>query len=243
MRRMLTAVTLTVLLVACATAENDHAAAPAATAKGKLPGITVNARQRYVDIAARVVLREGLLELVGCIADSKEHESIVALDAKARHIHLGLLMLGANPGSPTKWVVQSDKSMKRILPSGDRVRVTFVFDEDGREAERSVTRYIIDGKKRHPKSDVFLFAGSNLRKTEDGRTVYEADESGDAISLVSFGDELLVWPDPAASDYSTLDWYADPESIPVEGTKLRVRLRVVAHRPRGGESDRPAEGE
>jgi hypothetical protein len=57
-------------------------------------------------LKTRVVLREGLLEMLCCPAQTKEHESILAIDAKAFVIHTGLLALGARPGKPVQYEPQ-----------------------------------------------------------------------------------------------------------------------------------------
>jgi len=57
-------------------------------------------------VKTRVVLGEGLLEMLCCPAQTKEHESILAVDAQAYVIHAGLLALGAKPGSPVQYQPQ-----------------------------------------------------------------------------------------------------------------------------------------
>jgi hypothetical protein len=217
--------------------------APAEPGKLQLPGIKVDLKKKMVDVDAKVVLREGMLELVACTPDTKEHEAILSLGAKAQHIHLSLLLLGAKPGRPTPWVQLEDNTLKRLLPQGDKVRVSLVFEEDGQEADVPISRFIVNSKGKHTASSEFLFAGSVLTKLEDGRMIYEADQSGNVISLVSFGDEMLVTPDPAMNDYSTLDYFADPQNIPTEGTKVRLRLRLLDKQDKAaddGEEDRPS---
>jgi hypothetical protein len=54
-------------------------------------------------VKTHVVLREGLLEMLCCTAQTKEHESILAVDSKAYVIHAGLLALGAKPGAPVQY--------------------------------------------------------------------------------------------------------------------------------------------
>jgi hypothetical protein len=54
-------------------------------------------------VKTRVVLREGFLEMLACPAQTKEHESILAVDGKAYVIHAGLLALGAKPGGPVQY--------------------------------------------------------------------------------------------------------------------------------------------
>ena len=54
-------------------------------------------------IKAKVVLTSGPLEMLLCLKQTKEHESILSVDAKAAVIHAGLLALQAKPGVPVKY--------------------------------------------------------------------------------------------------------------------------------------------
>ena len=71
-----------------------------ASRKLGLPGIRLNLEERSIDVNATVCLHQGLLELVACAKESKEHEYIVVLGARPIHIHTALLLLGAKPGTP-----------------------------------------------------------------------------------------------------------------------------------------------
>lgn len=54
-------------------------------------------------LKTRVALREGVLEMLLCKAQTKEHESILAIETQAYVIHAGLMALGAKPGSPARF--------------------------------------------------------------------------------------------------------------------------------------------
>ncbi len=54
-------------------------------------------------LTTEVVLREGFLEMLCCRKFTKEHESLLSLDAKAYVVHTGLLALGAEPGEPVQY--------------------------------------------------------------------------------------------------------------------------------------------
>jgi hypothetical protein len=60
--------------------------------------VLIDLKQKRLVLKAEVVLQEGLLEMLCCLKQTKEHESILAVDAKAYVIHAGLLALGAKPG-------------------------------------------------------------------------------------------------------------------------------------------------
>jgi len=55
---------------------------------------------KRVLVMAEVCLRQGGLEMLACRRRSKEHESILAIDADAFVIHTALLALKASPGGP-----------------------------------------------------------------------------------------------------------------------------------------------
>jgi hypothetical protein len=62
--------------------------------------VKLDLANRRLLVQGEVVLRQGQLEMFACRKKSKEHESIVAIDAAAFVIHSGLLALKAAPGGP-----------------------------------------------------------------------------------------------------------------------------------------------
>jgi hypothetical protein len=62
--------------------------------------VVVDKQGKRVLLESHVVLREGALELLCCLKQTKEHEAILSVDAKAYVVHAALLALGAEPGGP-----------------------------------------------------------------------------------------------------------------------------------------------
>jgi hypothetical protein len=215
-------------------------AAEAAAPQLSLPGMTVNVAERYVDLEATVCLDEGLLELVACTKGTKEHESIVAVEALPMHIHTALLVLGATNGHPamrrpreppaTGWI--------DIPPEGDPIEVSLMLpDTDGQPVEHRISEFVApagldsdgaagDGGDEAGFPDAFVFAGSHLRDNGDGPRTYLADESGSVISIATFGDELLCLEGMHGQANDALLWQVNPDSLPPVGTKVTLRLRV-----------------
>ncbi len=54
-------------------------------------------------LMTKVCLQEGVLEMLCCKTQTKEHESILAIDSQATAIHAGLLAIGAKVGSPVRY--------------------------------------------------------------------------------------------------------------------------------------------
>ena len=215
--------------------------APEAVAALKLPGLKINLEEKSVDVDATVCLRTGFLELVACTKDSKEHESILSVDAKPSHIHAALLLLGAKPGNPamrkplneemTRWV--------DLPPRGGKVKVSLVFAAEGGEAkEFPISKFIsrnsgeVEGIEVDEEeagqpfpTSTFLFAGSHLYKPKEGKPRYLAEESGNVISIATFGDELLCLPGVHAKDNWALVWEVDPTDLPALDAKVVLRLK------------------
>lgn len=206
----------------------------------KLPGLVINFRERCVDIEGSICLDRGFLELIACTKNSKEHESIVAVTARPMHIHTALLLLGANNGNPAmrKPVDEQKKRWIHVPPQGDPVDVFLVFkNSDGKMVEHSISEFVArsgkmsdemkdaDAKEDRKFPNTFLFAGSHLRGDGPGPRTYLADQSGNVISIVTFGDELLCLPGVYAEGNDSLMWQVDADKLPKIGSKVTLRLR------------------
>ena len=208
----------------------------------KLPGLMINLEERCVDVEGSVCLDEGTLELVACTKDSKEHESIVAIDAKPIHIHTALLLLGAKSGNPAmrKRIEGEQERWVDIPPRGGQVDLYLVFEnKEGKKIERPISEFITrsgseldsrDGDKagaddaKFP-THTFLFAGSQLRVDGAGPRKYHCDLSGNVVSISTFGDELLCLPGVHGHANGALMWQVDATHLPAVGSKITLRLR------------------
>ncbi|MCA9097865.1 MAG: hypothetical protein KDA36_05750 [Planctomycetaceae bacterium] len=96
-------------------------------AMNKQGTVLVDKAGKRVLLKTKVVLRKGALELFCCLKETKEHESIVSVDARAQDVHAALLLVGAEPGSPCRY------DPKFIPPKGPIIDL-FVqwIDEQGK---------------------------------------------------------------------------------------------------------------
>lgn len=219
----------------------------------KLPGVVIDFEKRCVDLEASVCLSDGFLELIACGEGTKEHESIVAVHARPMHIHTALLLLGANNGNPAmrKKVGERDKRWANVPPRGDAITAHLLFhDSEGKMLERPIRDFITRSDERFDESeeetdknqthrfpDTFLFAGSHLRDTGKGRPrEYLADVSGNVISIVTFGDEILCLPEIQSPSNGALTWQIDSTYLPAVGTKVTLRLRPKKKQTTGGKN-------
>lgn len=212
----------------------------------KLPGLVINLEERCVDVESAVCLDEGTLELIACTKDSKEHESIVTVGAKAMHIHTALLLLGAKSGNPAMRKRAEEDDPNRwidVPPKGGPVDVYLVLqDKDGKLAERPISDFITrsrdsdealtdsDKRAKFP-THTFLFAGSHLVGDGPGPRKYLSDVSGNVISIATFGDELLCLPEVHSHENGSLLWEIDATDLPAVGSKVTLRLRPQQLKP------------
>jgi hypothetical protein len=212
--------------------------------KLQLPGVKINLEQRCVDVDATICLDEGALEFIACTKGTKEHESVIAVEARPMHIHTALLLLGAKNGNPAMRR-PLDKEMTRwqdIPPSGDPIDVFLVWKN---EKSETVERPISDFIKRNDESETpvdedkakekfphtFLFAGSQLGDASETPRKYYADLSGHVISISAFGDELLCLPELYSQENGALAWKIESTYLPKLHSKVILRLRVKKTQP------------
>lgn len=233
----------------------------------KLPAMVIDFQQKCIDIEAKVCLDDGFLELIACTRNTKEHESIVAVNARPMHIHTGLLLLGAKNGNPAlrkrvggmgpdgadprdkdprdKGPRDKDPGEQSdsprwidVPPRGDPVEVFLVFsDAAGKMVEHPIGEFVKRadladqaGEKattsRLPAfPETFVFAGSGLRDVGRGPRQYLAAQSGNVISIVTFGDELLCLEGIQSRENGALQWRVNSEKLPKVGSPVTLRLR------------------
>lgn len=199
------------------------------------PHISIDSTERRVDVEAVVCLTNGFLELVACGKDSKEHESLVMVEAKPSHIHAALLLIGAQAGNPAmrKPLDKEGTRWAHLPPRGQPVKISLVIPKEGGEAvERSISDFIApsedesgfrtDVGTKFP--DTYLFTGSHAQGEGEERQ-YLGDFSGHVASIATFGDEVLSLSEVHAQDNGSLAWQIKPDSLPELGTKVILRLR------------------
>lgn len=233
-RRAAIALLTACLVSACAWAGEEVAVAgveptaPAAADVDAMPGLTVNREAGYVDLDAVVVGRDvEWLELVACSPQSREHESLVTVSARPSHVHLALMSLGLEPGAPLQWE-QAEDAVTVTPPHGPVVEVFFVYTTpEGETLETPANDWVVVQPTGETLADNrWVFAGSLFRAYE-GQELYMADLNGTVVSLVSFGDDLVVRPTTVTNQTDQQALGARPTVMPPNGTALTMRLRPV----------------
>lgn len=209
-----------------------------------MPGITFDREAGFIDLDATVI-GHGCewLELVACTPGSREHEALVTIDAKPSDLHLALLLLGMEPGTPQTGV-RGHEGWTIVPPTGPKVDLQFALTTEQGQGERlvPVESWVFDRATDAPLVDHldggWIFTGSRfVRDSRDPQSpeVYLADVNGTAVSLVHFGDETIGRDTAVTESDDGQNLTPHAEIMPPNGT--RIRLRISALRPNAGQPE------
>ncbi len=197
------------------------------------PGVTIDWLRLQVEVAGRVVLREGLLELFACSPHTREHESIVAVAARPLHIHQALGLIGLDPGQP---VTYNENEDRRVPPSGDRLEIEVRYREGDRDRTVNIWEWMADadaGAAVAPRD--WVFCGS---RTYPGG-VFGADAEGTIICVVDFDSALVALSEAHSADNALLWVAARGDRIPPAGTPCTLLIRAA--KPHESTTTQPVE--
>lgn len=223
-----TAVVIVFCMLACGLSQGQETKPEESPALGDPKGlkritkdydIWIDEKRNAVIVDGQVCLREGQLELFACPKGTKEHEAVVAVNAKPRFVHGALLAVGAKVGTPVRFDPKYEPA------TGQIVDIWVLWkDEKGENHKIKAQEWIKEAKSGKPMAYNFVFAGSGLFKDDDGKEYYHADGSGDFICVSNFATATLDLPVESSQDNTGLLFVANTEKIPPKGTKVRLVL-------------------
>ena len=195
---------------------------PVGQLKTFAPGVRIDWAQRVVEVDAVVVLREGPLELLACSPRTREHESILSVQARPMHVYQAMGLIGLTPGSPVRF---DEKQDRWLPPTGDRLRLDLrCLDKSGPHVV-PVERWLLDVERRRSPGPIkWVFAGS--RAFEGGRFGADPPE-GTVVCLVDFDTALITTGALHSADNSLLWLEANTKAIPPVGAKCTLLIRAA----------------
>ncbi len=106
--------------------------------------VRIDLKAKRLLVKSQVVMREGLLEMLVCLKQTKEHESLLSVDAKAQVIHAGLVALGAEVGSPAKFVPEYKSA------TGQQIDIFFTWtDAEGKLHRDAAQTWVRHATRRY----------------------------------------------------------------------------------------------
>jgi hypothetical protein len=96
--------------------------------------VLMDLKGKRVLLKTQVALQKGSLEMLCCKKQTKEHESILSLDAMAQAVHAGLLRIGAKPGTPVQYNPEFQ------APTGQKIDIFVSWTDDKGKSRRVPAR-------------------------------------------------------------------------------------------------------
>jgi hypothetical protein len=183
--------------------------------------------ERRVLVGSVVCLREGNfgLECLLCKRGTKEHESILVTTADAKVIHAALEVAKMKAGSPVQY------EPKFVAPSGDKVKVTLLFEKKGKWVSLPAQKMIRHAKTKKDLEFDWVFAGSRLYKNPDdsnGVPIYLANNDGAYISISNVMTAMLDLPVDSPKSLENRIYEPNTPNIPPLDTSVTIILEPAA---------------
>lgn len=195
-----------------------EASPPGLTRLAPDASVWIDKANKRVVMVGEVCLREGQMEMLACLKNTKEHEAILAVPTQAYVAHAALVAVGAEPGHPA-----------RFLPTyrpatGTQVNVTLYWTADGRRQHAPAQAWLRNGRTGKPLDQPWVFGGSGFWvDPRTGQRHYQAEE-GDFICVSNFTTAMLDLPVESSQSNSALLFEAATDRIPPKGTKVSIVL-------------------
>ena len=213
------------------------------------PGVRIDPDRQLVEFEAQVSMDchdpqtpDVYLEVLCCVRNSREYESLVVTDIKPSLIHAAMLAVGLEPGAPG---ILPNSVHPAREPTGQRVEIRFVLVPESAKTNpahpgspirariEDPTDWIVQKSTKKTLRQVYpqtawVFAGSRIRLFQ-GQHVYDADWTGQLIGLHTFGSETIAWTrleSPQAS-VTEPEWLADAAHVPALGRPVIVQIYAV----------------
>ena len=121
-------------------------------------------------LRAKVCLTEGLLEMLLCPHQTKEHESILSTESQAFTVHTGLLALGCKEGKAARY----DSETEEYTPASGQIIDVFLHwvDTDGK-LRRERAQNWVRRSRQHYYSAEFKTLPKDLKLVPDGNLRYD----------------------------------------------------------------------
>jgi len=186
---------------------------------------------KRVIVGGRVALADGPIEFFACPPKTKEHESVVVVDAPARLVHTALLAIGLTPGSPASFAGEYRPA------SGDAVTVEVCWQDA--EAERCLParQWVRDSRTGKQLACDWVFAGSQFWKDPSTGVEYYQADGGDLICVSNFPTAMLDLPIASSQANEALLFEAFAERIPPQGTPVELIFSQAADQPKQPPAD------
>ncbi len=189
--------------------------------------IWIDTETKHLVVGGSVTLTDGPIEFFACPRKTKEHESIVAVDATAKLVHAGLLAIGLRPGSPASFYPQFKPA------TGDSVAIRVRWHDDIGDHEMSAQTWVKNSQTGEELDCNWIFAGSSFWKDPRTGTEYYQADAGDLVCVSNFLAATLDLPITSSQANESLLFETFTERIPQRGTPVELIFSFPAKKKSG----------
>ena len=189
--------------------------------------IWIDTETKHLVVGGSVTLTDGPIEFFACPRKTKEHESIVAVDATAKLVHAGLLAIGLRPGSPASFYPQFKPA------TGDSVAIRVRWHDDIGDHEMSAQTWVKNSQTGEELDCNWIFAGSSFWKDPRTGTEYYQADAGDLVCVSNFPAATLDLPITSSQANESLLFETFTERIPQRGTPVELIFSFPAKKKSG----------
>lgn len=181
--------------------------------------VWLDATNKRLVMVGEVVQTEGQMEMFACLKKTKEHESILAIDTQAYAVHAGLVAIGAEPGSPARFLPEYAPAR------GTEINITLYWTAaDGQRKSAPAQSWLTNTRTRLPMQQSWVFGGSGFWVDPLTKERHYQAEEGDFICVSNFTTALLDVPVQSSQANDALLFEANPDVVPPKGTRVTVVL-------------------
>jgi hypothetical protein len=156
------------------------------------------------------------------------YESVMVVKVKPSVVHAGLLALKAAPGHPVRFEPKYEPATGTPI----EIRVRWK-DKAGRRQEALAQDWVRQIKTKKALKVDWVFGGSGLWKNEStGKQEYQADLSGDFISVLNLPSATLDLPLKSEGAIEDRSFEGYVERLPPAGTPVTLLLRPKLAAPK-----------
>jgi hypothetical protein len=181
---------------------------------------------KRVIVGGRIALAEGPIEFFACPPKTKEHESIVVVDAPARLVHTALLAIGLEPGRPASFAAEYTPA------TGPAVAIEVCWQDATGPHRLPAQRWVRDSRTGKQLDCNWVFAGSRFWKDPSSGIEYYQADGGDLVCVSNFPTAMLDLPIASSQANEALLFEAFADRIPPRGTTVELIFSAAAGQPK-----------
>ncbi len=191
----------------------------------QLGDVALNKADRSVTFPAAVNMTNGTIEYLLVTRAGKTHESLLATGINPKHLHVAMLLLGAQGLGTNQFVDEPG----RRLP-GDPVIIKVAWNRNGQSHQQAAEEMVWNDQTRKPmESGWWTYVGSRVL---DG--VFVAEREGSIVSEIVDPDALINNSSPGRENDEI--WSVNAVRVPPLDYPVEVTIQLQPTNARGRES-------